>query len=620
MKLTETKRSLTITKAFFLIILGISLEIGDSTLFAQQNVSNDWKITTAGNVRMVIFNRARIYHYGTDYPGLVDVEYPPESGEEHIGSCGIVVAGIKPDGTIGLSNGEHMHQPDEFWPSEAPWDTIWVIDRNDDPVDIGGEFNGVMDIYWPGYKAVSDQDFVCRYNDYNILNPFGGHREQHNPLYIEIIQTVYTWGTFPLYDVVLYSYYITPTKFDIEGMMIGFQNMTVVGKADQNPRADDRQLFFPEYHMIVCEDGPNGMDGTAVSNIGFQMFAPDIIPAEDIVWTWFWNNDIWFQPSSDIENYESFYKTGMIMNNQETYDGGISYLSMYFPGFVNVGDTLKFQMALVFSKDGTEGILHNADILSALKLKDFKVPAAPPAPPLQVEEMNKSVRLIWTPTAAINPEIYQDPSRLDTVAQPFEGYRVYKSTLSRSGPWTLLAEYDVPGNEYGQNTGLFHDYTDIGLLNNVEYHYAVTSYSKPDTVIPWQSMESSIYLSSITVVPGTATPSTVGQVAAVPNPYRADVNYRDYNPPWEKPPSGRNWMPQDRRIQFINLPEKCTIKIYTVAGDFVAEIFHDNPARGYEDWNLTSYVDQAIASGIYMFSVEDDITGDVQIGKFVVIK
>jgi len=79
-------------------------------------------------------------------------------------------------------------------------------------------------------------------------------------------------------------------------------------------------------------------------------------------------------------------------------------------------------------------------------------------------------------------------------------------------------------------------------------------------------------------------------------------------------------MPQDRRIQFINLPEKCTIKIYTVAGDFVAEIFHDNPARGYEDWNLTSYVDQAIASGIYMFSVEDDITGDVQIGKFVVIK
>ena len=129
-----------------------------------------------------------------------------------------------------------------------------------------------------------------------------------------------------------------------------------------------------------------------------------------------------------------------------------------------------------------------------------------------------------------------------------------------------------------------------------------------------------MYLSSVSVVPGTATPETVGQVAAVPNPYRADVNYRDYNPPWEKPPSGRSWMPQDRRIQFINLPEDCTIKIYTTSGDFVAEIIHNNPFRGYEDWNLTSYVDQAIASGVYMFSVEDNKTGDVQIGKFVVIK
>ena len=128
-----------------LIVIFSCLQIGNLPLFAQQNVSNDWKMTTAGNVRMVIFNRARIYSYGTDYPGLVDVEYPPESGEEHVGSCGIVVAGIKPDGTIGLSNGEHMQQPDEFWPSEAPWDTIWVINKTDDPVDIGGELpDGTM--------------------------------------------------------------------------------------------------------------------------------------------------------------------------------------------------------------------------------------------------------------------------------------------------------------------------------------------------------------------------------------------------------------------------------------------------------------------------------------------
>ena len=74
-------------------------------------------------------------------------------------------------------------------------------------------------------------------------------------------------------------------------------------------------------------------------------------------------------------------------------------------------------------------------------------------------------------------------------------------------------------------------------------------------------------------------------------------------------------MPQDRRIQFINLPEDCTIKIYTTSGDFVAEIIHNNPTRGYEDWNLTSYVDQAIASGVYMFSVEDNKTGMYKSGN-----
>ena len=107
----------------------------------------------------------------------------------------------------------------------------------------------------------------------------------------------------------------------------------------------------------------------------------------------------------------------------------------------------------------------------------------------------------------------------------------------------------------------------------------------------------------------------------VPNPYRGDVAYHTYNPQWEKPAGSRQrWMEQDRRVQFINLPARCEIKIYTLAGDLLAKIFHDDPNKGYEDWNLTSTVGQAISSGIYMFTVEDDKTGKVQVGKFVVIK
>jgi hypothetical protein len=36
--------------------------------------------------------------------------------------------------------------------------------------------------------------------------------------------------------------------------------------------------------------------------------------------------------------------------------------------------------------------------------------------------------------------------------------------------------------------------------------------------------------------------------------------------------------------------------------------------------NLTSSVGQAISSGLYLFTVEDKKNGNVQVGKFVIIK
>ena len=78
-------------------------------------------------------------------------------------------------------------------------------------------------------------------------------------------------------------------------------------------------------------------------------------------------------------------------------------------------------------------------------------------------------------------------------------------------------------------------------------------------------------------------------------------------------------MEQDRRVQFINLPSPSTIIIYTLSGDEIRTLNHDDPERGFVDWNLTSNVGQTISSGLYMFSVQDS-KGEVQTGKFVIIK
>jgi hypothetical protein len=134
-------------------------------------------------------------------------------------------------------------------------------------------------------------------------------------------------------------------------------------------------------------------------------------------------------------------------------------------------------------------------------------------------------------------------------------------------------------------------------------------------------MESSKNAGAVRAIPGTPPPSTVGQVAVVPNPYRGDIAYNSYSPPWEKPAGTRTqWMEQDRRMQFINLPKSCEIKIYTLAGDLITTIQHFDADKGYEDWNMTSSVGQAVSSGIYLYTVQDKISGDVQVDKFVIIK
>jgi len=177
------------------------------------------------------------------------------------------------------------------------------------------------------------------------------------------------------------------------------------------------------------------------------------------------------------------------------------------------------------------------------------------------------------------------------------------------------------------DVGLKYEYVDMGLLNNLEYYYSVTSFTKPDAISGFPSIESFVNISGKEVIPGTGSPESVGNVAVVPNPYRGDTYYHHYNPPWEKgsykDPSSTSglgiWMEQDRRIQFINLPSPSTIKIYTLAGDVIRELKHSDPSRGFIDWNLTSSVGQTIASGLYMFSVQDE-KGSLQVGKFVIIK
>ncbi|GAB4366394.1 MAG: hypothetical protein Kow0042_06230 [Calditrichia bacterium] len=585
-------------------------------LWAQQQVSLDWKMHDVGRVRQFISNNGSLWPTSQlwgSFTGRIYCEFPPNSFEEHVGEGGIWVGAIVGGDTM-VSVTTSWNSTQEFFPTGELYDTIWVVNRGE-----------VVDIpYWPGYVGVSDQDFVCRYSDYNVTNI-----AFHKPLYVDVIQTSHAWSSFPLDEVIGFNYYIIPTRVDLEEVYIAYWLDGNVGYRGTGWgfALDDYSVYYPELKLGVSMDDPGHTDGTAFGPIGIMIFPPEDVPEDSLRWTfnWYEGQGGSAPPSRDVLRYEQMAE-GVVMQNQFEPIGS-QFIISFGPFDLKVGDTLHFRLGEILGEADENNFenskfMKNVDRFKWLVENDFHVPSPPPRPPLRVETRSHEVELRWNALPGdVNPETYVDPYRADSIDVPFEGYRVYKSTQSIQGPWTLLAEYDIPDNEFGLNTGLDWSYVDVGLLNNLEYFYSVTAFSKPDTVSGFPSLESSINAGAVKIVPGTTPPQTVGQVAVVPNPYRGDIAYQSYNPAWEKPdPSRPFWMEQDRRIQFINLPARCEIRVYTLAGDLVTTLQHNDPSRGYEDWNLTSAVGQAISSGIYLFTVENLASGEVQVGKFVIIK
>ncbi len=106
--------------------------------------------------------------------------------------------------------------------------------------------------------------------------------------------------------------------------------------------------------------------------------------------------------------------------------------------------------------------------------------------------------------------------------------------------------------------------------------------------------------------------SDLDKIAVVPNPYVGAASWEPLN----LFRTGRG----ERRIQFINLPAVCTIRIYTVSGNLVATLRHDAEIdNGQEPWDLVSKDGMDISYGIYIFHVDAPGIGE-KIGKFAVVK
>jgi len=104
----------------------------------------------------------------------------------------------------------------------------------------------------------------------------------------------------------------------------------------------------------------------------------------------------------------------------------------------------------------------------------------------------------------------------------------------------------------------------------------------------------------------------LSKIGVVPNPYLGAASWERRN----LNSTGRG----ERKIDFINLPSTCIIRIYTITGALIKTLRKDS---GYLDgtisWNLVTEDGMDAAYGVYIFHVEAPGIGE-HIGKFALIK
>ena len=165
---------------------------------------------------------------------------------------------------------------------------------------------------------------------------------------------------------------------------------------------------------------------------------------------------------------------------------------------------------------------------------------------------------------------------------------------------TYVKSYKSIGN------GQFETVIDTNFSNPNEWAnpegYASIENSKGTTILDRNFVQ---------VYPGVKPQNNLDNVNVVPNPYKVRSKFLESE--------------FERRVRFTNLPQKCKISIFSLSGELIFEINHNNQLSGNEWWDLRTINNQEIAPGLYLYHIQniDLYSGnalDEAVGKFAVIR
>ena len=177
-------------------------------------------------------------------------------------------------------------------------------------------------------------------------------------------------------------------------------------------------------------------------------------------------------------------------------------------------------------------------------------------------------------------------------------YEILRST-SQLGPWTRLDAVSKKDSRYWNLAGSNNIYS---FIDNSAHMGATYYYS----VLAVDSLGKKSGLSNVLKQQANLPFfPTLGKVYAVPNPFFLVSGLPGENP-------GTTY------LQFFGLTQNSTIRVFSFSGQLIKTLHSDGALQSIK-WDMRSESQKKIASGVYYFTVQDDVTGSKAWNKFVVI-
>jgi len=372
-----------------------------------------------------------------------------------------------PQGSHGLTVEQTAHSYGRTYAEDLVFWDLKIF--NDGPEDLDSIYIGLYAKFRPDFDNHDYLNFIDSDNDgiqdlvyvYDLNNTLdGAWNETNDPLGMVGIKVFDTPGQIGITDFHHFSREASPsTDQEMWALMSSKQN---------SEHLVDPQFYFHGTNSRIDDTGQNA------ATIG-----------------------AYYPPFSDA-------------GEDERIGNGINYVISCGPFDLKADSMTTLSFGLIMGDAGnvpdspdTTDLMQNVRIAQDMYRLYFQGSGPPDPPEVHAVPGDGQISLYWDATAEISRDAW-------TGEKDFEGYRIYRSTdagLTWGKPisdaygnavgYHPIAQFDYSEEEdlerygvdvsgpdpafpqnLGDNTGLFHTYTDSNLVNGVEYWYSVSAYDR----------------------------------------------------------------------------------------------------------------------------------------------